>query len=81
MLLRKHGGDAQEKEVAPRHKRVGRRAGRLFLVHHDGRVGERVVAQLGNKGNVHALEAHTSFLGNLFSQFHFEGVLLPVHET
>ena len=81
MLLRKHGGDAQEKEVAPRHKRVGRRAGRLFLVHHDGRVGERVVAQLSNKGNILALKAHASLHGNLFGQFYFEGVLLPVHET
>lgn len=72
------GSDTQEEEVAARHEGVGRRVGGFLLVHLDGRVRQRVAAQLPDEGRGEFVEMHARLGGQLFGHLRFQYVLLPI---
>lgn len=75
------GGDAQEKQVATRHEGVRERTGGLHLVHRYRSIGQRVLAQLADKGDIHRAELYTGLTGYLACQFHLFHMLLTIDEA
>ena len=75
------GCDAQKEKVAAGHEGVGRTVNGLFLVYHDGWVGQGIVGELGDEADVHPAEGDTGFAGDFFGKVDFMGVFLSIGET
>ena len=73
-----YGGDGEEEKVAPGDKRVRHAAFRLLRVHLHGGVGQRIVSQASDEGDVHHVEVHSGLPGNGTCHVHFLHMLLPV---
>ena len=74
-------GDAEEEEIATRHESVRRAAGRFVGVHLQGRIGERITAELSEEGHVHHFISHLLFGADCLGDFHLVGVFLSVGEA
>ena len=75
------GGNAEEEQVAPRHKGIRNAVCRLLPVHHHIGVRQRIMPQLADEGNIHYFKLHFRFTRYLPRQLHFLLMLLPIQKA
>ena len=71
-------GNAEEEEVSPWYEGVGQCSRRLFLVHDDRTVCQRIVVQLRDETDVHQSEVDIVVSADFFCQLHLYAMLLPI---